>query len=391
MRRARRAAHLFFRLSDDLLPDIERLLRGEVELKQQTRLLAISVLTGRERAVSPDEHQVLQQLRSDRWTPVDDLPIEYAALEKLAHAGLVVGDDEDGPLAELRRLDERLSTDGWDSCGALYHSRSRWRDVDVGDRFEAAPPDSARLGPPPGAFHPPLRSIGTVELPLVRPECGLFPLLLDRKTTRSFSPEARLTREELAVLLYYTAGCQGFARVDGEVVLIKRTSPSGGGLHPVEVYPLVIGVEGVTPGLYHYRSDDHALALLRPLERADAVECIHEFAAGQSYLSSAQLLLILTARFPRSFWKYRAQSRAYSVVLMDAAHLAQTMYLVCAQLGLGAFVSAAVNAANIEDALGLDGFDEGVLTVCGCGRPAAERSPFDLEFQAYVPRATSID
>ena len=71
---------------------------------------------------------------------------------------------------------------------------------------------------------------------------------------------------------------------------------------------------------------------------------------------------------------------------MDAAHLSQTFYLVCAELGLGAFVSAATNAGNLEDRLGLDGFTEGVLAICGCGRPRANASPYDAAFEPYVPR-----
>jgi putative peptide maturation dehydrogenase len=390
MRRARRAAHLFFRLSDDLLPDIAALLGGKVELVRQTRLLAISILMQKERPVSLDEFRLLERLPADRWTAVEDLPIEPAGLEKLARDGLVVSDEPDGPLAELRERDEHLKSSGWDAYGALYHSRSRWRDVDVGRFFESAPPASARAGTPPAEFHASTGSLETHELPLVEPDDELFRLLLERRTTRGFDPSAELTQDELAVLLYYTFGCHGFARLEDGVVLLKRTSPSGGGLHPVEAYPLVIGVQGLSPGVYHYRSDRHALELLFPLERAKAGERLHEFTAGQSYLSSAQVLLIVTARFGRSFWKYRAQSRSYAVVLMDAAHISQTLYLVCAQLGLGAFVSAAVNAANIEDCLGLDGFEEGALVVCGCGRPAPERSPFDLEFEPYVPRETVI-
>jgi nitroreductase len=74
---------------------------------------------------------------------------------------------------------------------------------------------------------------------------------------------------------------------------------------------------------------------------------------------------------------------------MDAAHLAQTFYLVCAELGLGAFVTAAVNGANIEERLGLDPFTEGALAMCGCGRPAA-REELDAKFEPYVPRETII-
>jgi nitroreductase len=70
---------------------------------------------------------------------------------------------------------------------------------------------------------------------------------------------------------------------------------------------------------------------------------------------------------------------------MDAAHLSQTFYLVCADLGLGAFVTAAINGANIEERLGLDGFGEGALAVCGCGVPAGGASPLEPEFLPYIP------
>ena len=390
VRRARRAAHLFFRLSDDLLPDIGRLLRGQVELVRQTRLLAVSVLTGKECAISLDELRFLSTLPVDRWMPVADLPVDLGVLQRLAREGFVVCDDEAGELAELRRRDDRLAESGWSDYAALYHSQSRWRDVDVGRSFDVAPPPPDAPEPPPH-FHASSQALQTIELPLVTRDEGLFRLLSERRTTRSFDPAAPLTREELSLVLYYTFGCHGFARLGDGIVVLKRTSPSGGSLHPIEVYPLVVGVEEVDAGLYHYRTDQHALELVDPLDTDSARKRLVEFAAGQTYLATAPVLLIMTARFSRSFWKYRGSSRNYAVLLMDAAHLSQTLYLVCGALGLGAFVSAAVNDGNIADRLGLDSFEEDVLAVCGCGRPACERDSFDVEFQPYVPRETLID
>jgi nitroreductase len=75
---------------------------------------------------------------------------------------------------------------------------------------------------------------------------------------------------------------------------------------------------------------------------------------------------------------------------MDAGHLSQTLYLVCAELGLGAFVTAAVNGADIEERLGLEPFVEGVLAVCGCGKPASAPSELEPGFLPYVPRETTI-
>jgi len=91
---------------------------------------------------------------------------------------------------------------------------------------------------------------------------------------------------------------------------------------------------------------------------------------------------VLAARFDRSFWKYRDHDKAYSAILLDAGHLSQTFYLVCAELGLGAFVAGAVNDATIDDRLGLRRFQQGAIAICGCGHAA----PSGLE-PVFEPRS----
>lgn len=150
-----------------------------------------------------------------------------------------------------------------------------------------------------------------------------------------------------------------------------------------------MNVTGLEPGLYHYNVKDHALDQVVELTRARASELADEFTAGQSYCRDAQALFIMTSRFYRSFWKYRKHPKAYAVLLMDAGHLSQTFYLVCAELGLGAFVTAAINSVNIEQVLGLDGFLEGAIAILGCGKPAAENLT-DPRFQPFVPRKTEL-
>jgi nitroreductase len=78
-------------------------------------------------------------------------------------------------------------------------------------------------------------------------------------------------------------------------------------------------------------------------------------------------------------------SRAYGVLLMDAAHLSQSFYLVCTQLGLGAFFTAAINSANIDDRLGLEVFSEGALAVSGCGHRPPDTTA-EPTFASYAPR-----
>lgn len=148
-------------------------------------------------------------------------------------------------------------------------------------------------------------------------------------------------------------------------------------------------VDGVEPGLYHYDVARHALEPVAALPAADVSELAVRLAAGQPYAGDAHALVVLTSRFGRNFWKYRQHDRAYAVLLMDAGHLSQTFYLVCADLGLGAFVTAAINGADAEEALGIDGFSEGAIALCGCGRPGPE-SPLDPPFLPFVPGETNL-
>src|SRR5262249_6768642 len=154
--------------------------------------------------------------------------------------------------------------------------------------------------------------------------------------------------------LYYVWGCQGHLPMLDRVVALKKTSPSDGSLHPIEVYPLLINVEGVQAGLYHYDVECHSLELIRGLSREDGSALANRFTANQSYPRWAQAIFVMTARFARNYWKYRRHEKTYSVLLMDAAHLSQTFYLVCTELGLGSFVTAAINGGDIEESFSLD-------------------------------------
>ena len=52
------------------------------------------------------------------------------------------------------------------------------------------------------------------------------------------------------------------------------------------------------------------------------------------------MLVVLSGRVARSFWKYRNHVKAYRVLTLDAGHLSQTFQLLAAEAGLAAFVTA---------------------------------------------------
>jgi putative peptide maturation dehydrogenase len=383
MARIKRPRYVSFFSEDFTFPNIEQLLRGRVEGITLPQLCAFSILRGETVELSADELEFVLATPSGEWVETEDE--EHS--RSLARRGILLVDDADGELAELRRRDERLAELNWNLESAVYHFAARWRGVELREDSVDLPAPGAdavrefvdAFGMPPSAFRP--RDGDQVELPTVNRDGQLYDALLSRRTTRSFDSDQPLPLEDLAAVLRYVFGYHGFARLFGEITTLKRTSPSAGGFHPVEAYPFLLNVDGVPPGLYRYDSRDHVLERLASVDSTAGRELAARFVCGQTFFADAHALVVLAVRFERAFWKYRNHPKALAAVLMDAAHLSQTLYLVCTELGLGAFVTAAVNNADIDDRLGLDGYGEGAVAVCGFGIPAAERSPFDPVFE----------
>jgi putative peptide maturation dehydrogenase len=396
MTRVRRPRYLTFFCDDAPFVDIELLLQGEVEPTSFRRILVVSAVAGEVVEITEHELEFILSTPSDGWLDAED----EATAHDLARRGILVSDEDNDALVALRQRHDEIERVGWSPEGAFYYFATRWREIDFRDMVgrdlsELVPSDQAmrelveRYGPPPPAFYS-AKNGAIRELPLCTAEGPLYDLLERRRTARSFDSQTPLALEKLSVLLYSVFGCHGYAYLGGDEIALKRTSPSGGSLHPIEAYPLVSNVDGVEPGLYHYRGRDHALQVLKALDSRDVRELATEFVCGQTYFGDAQVLFLLVARFDRAFWKYRNHPKALGVVLMDAAHLSQTLYLVATDLGLGAFVTAAINDADIDEYLGLDGVHEGAVAVCGCGKPSGEASPFEPGFLPFVPRETKV-
>lgn len=397
MSNVRRSRHVFVHFRGRSFLDLAQLLRGRIDITpgQGDEIVAVSLLTGSEHLLTVDSLGVLAAVPATRWVPREEAAAGASpeALLALAAKGLLLTDDPEPEAARMREREQALSSMPWDDFAALYHYLSRWRDIetlpaDTGSEevvFQDFSELVGRHGPPPAEFHELADAAQRIEIPPGERQGPLYDLLRRRRTARSFDAATPLPLDHLATLLRYVFGCHGTVPLGGGATALKKTSPSGGSLHPTEVYPLVLNVAGLDPGLYHYRVRDHSLEPVRRLVEKDARELAVRFTAGQVWFGSAHAMFVMTARFRRNFWKYRQHRKAYKVLWMDVAHLSQTLYLVCADLGLGAFFTGAINDGNIEEALGIDGLEEGALAVCGCGIPSAGRDPLAPEFRPYVP------
>lgn len=187
-------------------------------------------------------------------------------------------------------------------------------------------------------------------------------VLLSRRTARRFSEEP-MTEPQLSTLLYYGWGAiKTMPNPLGDVFL-RKTSPSGGALHPIEVYPVVMNVDGIPNGLYHYSVRRHAL---EEISREDPRDWVAHATGDQQWVAEAGVLMLITAFLPRTAWKYN-YSRVARAVISEVGFSSQSAFLTATWQGLGAFHTIALRDQIWEEKLGLDPVREPVFGLTGAG------------------------
>lgn len=384
----RRCAIVLFEARETLDLDVAGLLAGGSAVRARCRWIALAPHLGHEVELDEEELAVLGRIGETPWLRADELASAGPpdVLERLLAKGLVIGDDE--AHAAIRARDDAVRALHWKPLSAVAHAFTRWSAADVAD--DARVPRDRTLaelveefGPPP--THQPERVVPGARLALATsPPSPLDALLRARTTCRNFDPDARLARAAFDALLQRALGCHAASEALPGVHVLKKAHPSGGGLHALEAYVLVRAVEGLMPGLYHYHASAHALEPLAALEAPEALALATRFVAGQDYFAAAQAQLVIVARFDRLFWKYRNHAKAWRVLLLEAGHVSQDLYLAATELGLAAYVTAAINELDITQALALDPLAEDALAVCGFGVRAARREVVEFDPLARV-------
>ena len=386
--KVRRCGILFVEPREEIAFDFELLCAGGDGLRRTRTWVALAPHLGNEEPVAAEELLLLGDCGDVAWTPREDLAQKGhadAAIDGLLARGLLLGDGEEH--ATMRAADDRLRDLAWRPLNAAAHCFGRWRDVDATTAGEARGIRSVedlieKFGLPPPHFHARPDATGRIALPAAE-SSALNDLLHRRVTCRNYDRERALPLAQLGAVLGRTFGALATESLGGDAIAIKKGSPSAGSLHPVEAYVVAQRVEGLERGLYHYHVGEHALHRL-PEPEGLPTDLATAFAAGQAWFGEAHVLVALVARFARNFWKYRNHPKAYRAIVLDCGHLSQTIYLSATELGLGAFVTAAINEHAIETAFGLDGMAEGPLALCGFGIRSATREHVELDPLASV-------
>lgn len=375
----RRCEILMFEPREEVAFQLDSLLSGGNGMVRTRRWVALAPHLDGPITVDARQRELLGALSPSEWVEASRTDATVEEVEALIDCGLVLHDGVEGTAAEHQCRDLRLRAAYWHPLGAILHAFTRWEGVDAVKNTEESGTDTATgmrdvLGPPPAAT-----TAGGQPIVLAHAEPEIFDDILQRRTTcRNFDEGQSLPIALFSRMLGRVFAAQAQVKVGDDLVFHKKNSPSGGGLHPIEAYLIVQQVEGITPGLYRYLADSHSLLPLTAPEQP-LRDFIMESVGQQHWFANAHCLVTMVPRFDRTFWKYRRHAKGYRVVLLEAGHLSQTLYLSATDLGLGAFITGAINEKHLERGFGLDPIQQGALAVCGFGWRAQHMETAELD------------
>ena len=203
-----------------------------------------------------------------------------------------------------------------------------------------------------------------MDLPKEFPESplSLEEVIKKRKSHRIYTGEP-LTLDEISQVLYYSYGTTHKSYLQDGTQLSFRASPSGGGLYPLEIYPVVLSGGDIPSGVYHYYVKGHQLECL---ETGDFREALYMYCLDQEFLETVSAVFVITGVFHRHRFKYG--ERGYRFTLLDAGHLAEHFYLVSTSLGLGACGIGGFMDDEVNALIGVDSVTEASLYIVGVGK-----------------------
>lgn len=189
---------------------------------------------------------------------------------------------------------------------------------------------------------------------------GYLELLQERKSIRVYKQGVKLSLDQLSFLLWSTQGVTG---IRGNQYAALRPVPSAGARHPFETYLAIFHVEGLAKGIYHYLPLDHTLEFVAAVE--DLEEQVGAGLCGQSWAAKGAVVFFYSVVPYRSEWRYSIES--HRVMLLDAGHVMQNLYLSSHAIGCGTCAIAAFDQPAVDKLLFLDGQEEFVVYAAPVG------------------------
>lgn len=190
---------------------------------------------------------------------------------------------------------------------------------------------------------------------------NLTNVLAKRRSLRRYDESVEMSLDEFSYLLKYT---QGVREIDEKRTLTNRFVPSAGSRHPLETFLLVQRVAGLTPGLYRYVAQRHALEMF-DLD-FESIRRAHESTYKQKQVITSAVTFFWAANLYRTSWRY--STRAYRYINLDAGHVCQTLYLCAESIDYGVCAIGYFEDPLANEMLGLDGVERFLVYGASVGK-----------------------
>jgi SagB-type dehydrogenase family enzyme len=247
--------------------------------------------------------------------------------------------------------------DSESDAAELFHENSKVSAFEMGFESPELPPLK------PGVV------LARVPLPKVSPALGFeLEMSIERRVTcREYDPRIPLSLELLSRLLSFSFGyTRSMPGPSGPGQMFHHASPSAGATYPLEIYPIVLRVAGVPPGVYHYSLYSHSLELIRP---GLFNQGLPAWTLYQPYLAETSVVFVMAGFSERIRPRYG--QRGYRYMLIEAGHVGQNLYLLSTAYGLGAMADGGFVDKTINELLGLNEITENALYIVAVGIPRA--------------------
>ena len=195
---------------------------------------------------------------------------------------------------------------------------------------------------------------------LVIKETYLADAIGNRQSRRKYNDDY-LKVEELAFLLWATQG----QRRPGEQPPHFRTVPSAGARHSFETYLFIHRVEKIPPGLYRYLPLSNELVLMYHTDGSSKSR-LSRAVMGQQFVANSAVVFIWTTIPYRMEWRYL--QAAHRVILLDAGHVCQNLYLACEAIQAGTCAIAAYDQEAMDELIQVDGEEQFTLYLAPVGK-----------------------
>jgi len=164
--------------------------------------------------------------------------------------------------------------------------------------------------------------------------CAIEECIEKRRSVRAYTNKA-LTPQQVSNVLW---AAQGITEMRGGL----RSAPSAGATYPLVIYA------ATKDGLFRYMPESHTL------QRAgseDVRQRIAKASLGQGFIASAGLVVVITAIYDRTTYRYGERGIRY--VHIEAGHAAQNIHLEAVALGLASVPVGAFKDDELAELLGL--------------------------------------